>query len=147
MPLFLNGSNGKPEFSSSFRINYQRVIYVNKREKYIRLSFSRSFRSEWLSSMIYMAEKDIVSAILGYLKSVPDCFAWKEHGGMYGTAGIPDIIACINGRFFAFEVKTPSGKLTRIQQVTIDKICSAGGQAYKVTSLIEVKNILKNLED
>ena len=79
MPLFLNGSNGKPEFSSSFRINYQRVIYVNKREKYIRLSFSRSFRSEWLSSMIYMAEKDIVSAILGYLKSVPDCFAWKEH--------------------------------------------------------------------
>jgi len=64
MSLFPNGLNGKPEFSSSFRINYQWVIYVNKREKYIRVSFSRSFRSEWLSSMIYMAEKDIVSTLI-----------------------------------------------------------------------------------
>lgn len=147
MALLSNGLNGNPRFSLFFRINNQKVIYVNKREKYIGLPFSRSFRSEWLSSMIYMAEKDIVTAILRYLKSVPDCFAWKEHGGMYGTAGIPDIIACIGGRFFAFEVKMPSGKLTRLQQVTIEKICSAGGLAYKVTSLIEVKNILENMED
>ena len=38
-----------------------------------------------------MLEKDIVKAIMKYLKTVPGCFAWKEHGGMYGTAGIPDI--------------------------------------------------------
>ena len=30
-----------------------------------------------------MLEKDIVQAILKYLKTVPECFAWKEHGGMY----------------------------------------------------------------
>ena len=48
-----------------------------------------------------MLEKDIVNAILRYLKAVPACFAWKTHGGMYGTAGIPDIIACIGGRFVA----------------------------------------------
>ena len=41
-----------------------------------------------------MLEKDIVKAILKYLKTVPNCFSWKEHGGMYGTAGIPDIICC-----------------------------------------------------
>ena len=40
-----------------------------------------------------MKESDIVKAIMKYLKTVPRCFAWKEHGGMYGTAGIPDIIA------------------------------------------------------
>ena len=34
-----------------------------------------------------MLEKDIVQAILIYLKTVPECFAWKEHGGMYGTDG------------------------------------------------------------
>ena len=37
-----------------------------------------------------MTERDIVAAILRLLKKTPDCFAWKEHGGMYGTAGIPD---------------------------------------------------------
>lgn len=47
----------------------------------------------------HMKESDIVKAIMKYLKSVPQCFCWKEHGGMYGTAGIPDIIACVNGHF------------------------------------------------
>ncbi|MCD8157761.1 MAG: hypothetical protein LUD77_02380 [Clostridiales bacterium] len=53
-----------------------------------------------------MLEKDIVNVIMKYLRSLPNCFCWKEHGGMYGTAGIPDIIACVNGRFYGFEVKT-----------------------------------------
>ena len=37
-----------------------------------------------------MKEKDLIKAIGNYLKSVPNLFFWKEHGGMYGTAGIPD---------------------------------------------------------
>ena len=66
---------------------------------------------------------------------------------MYGTAGLPDIIACIRGRFVAFEVKTPIGKLTKLQEITIQKIRDAGGQAFKVTSVIEVAQILEKLED
>ena len=93
-----------------------------------------------------MAEKQIVSAIIKYLKTVPHSFAWKEHGGMYGTAGLPDIICCINGRFIAFEVKTPSGKLTKIQEAMIKKIHDAKGKAYKVTSVEDVKTILESLE-
>jgi hypothetical protein len=92
-----------------------------------------------------MLEKDIVNAILRYLKTVPDCFAWKQHGGQYGTAGLPDIICCIAGRFVAFEVKTPSGKLTKLQEITLTKIKNAKGEAFKVTSLQEVKEILTNL--
>ena len=64
-----------------------------------------------------MLEKDIVKAIMKYLKTVPRCFAWKEHGGMYGTAGIPDIIACVDGRFYAFEVKTDSGKELEVKML------------------------------
>ncbi|MEN6418499.1 MAG: VRR-NUC domain-containing protein, partial [Clostridiaceae bacterium] len=45
-----------------------------------------------------MLEKDIVAAIMRLLKTVPRCFAWKEHIGMYGTAGIPDVICCLDGR-------------------------------------------------
>ena len=89
-----------------------------------------------------MLEKDIVNAIMRYLKSTPECFAWKTHGGIYGTTGIPDIIACVSGRFYAFEVKQPGNKLTKIQEMMIRKISEAGGKAYKVTSLENVKAIL-----
>lgn len=91
-----------------------------------------------------MKENDIVKAILKYLKTVPHCFTWKEHGGMYGTAGIPDIIACINGKFYAFEVKTAIGKTTALQDATIRKIKNCGGHAYVVRSVDEVKFILRN---
>ena len=93
-----------------------------------------------------MAERDIVAAILRLLKRTPECFAWKTHGGMYGVAGIPDIIACLNGRFVAFEVKTETGKLTKLQEITIQKIKGARGQAYMVTSAAEVAAILKQME-
>ena len=74
-----------------------------------------------------MAERDIVAAILRLLKKTPNCFCWKTHGGIYGTAGIPDIIACLHGRFVAFEVKTESGKLSKLQEITIQRIKEAGG--------------------
>lgn len=93
-----------------------------------------------------MLEKNIVTAIMRYLKTVPRCFCWKEHGGAYGTAGLPDLICCINGRFVAFEVKTPTGKLTKLQEITIQRIQEAKGTAYKVTSVDEVKTILDSLE-
>jgi hypothetical protein len=92
-----------------------------------------------------MLEKDIVNKIMGYLKTVPGCFAWKEHGGIYGTAGIPDIICCYQGRFVAFEVKQPSGKLTKLQERAMTKIKRAKGEAFKVTSVSEVKEIIQNL--
>jgi Holliday junction resolvase len=93
-----------------------------------------------------MHEKDIVAAIMRYLKTVRNCFAWKTHGGTYGTAGLPDIICCVNGRFVAFEVKTPSGKLSKIQEATIQKINNAKGKACEVRSVGDVKHILESLE-
>jgi len=90
-------------------------------------------------------EKDITAAIMRYLKTVPGCFFWKQHGGQFGTAGLPDVICCINGRFVAFEVKTPSGKLTKLQEATINKINAAGGFARMVTGVDEVKEIIKDL--
>ena len=89
-----------------------------------------------------MKESAIVKSILQYLKSVPECFAWKEHGGMYGTAGIPDIIACIGGNFYGFEVKTERGKPTALQAATMRKIQAAGGIAAVVRSVADVKAVL-----
>jgi hypothetical protein len=95
---------------------------------------------------VKMTEKNLTNRILKYLKSKDYCFYFKEHGGRFGTSGIPDIICCFHGRFIAFEVKTQSGKLTKIQEITIQRINDAKGKAYKVTSLEEVINILENLE-
>ena len=92
-----------------------------------------------------MLEKEIVAQIMRYLKTVPICFAWKTHGGMYGTAGLPDVICCYRGRFVGLEVKTPSGKLTKLQETTLRRIQAAKGQAFKVTSVEKVKEILQNL--
>ena len=89
-----------------------------------------------------MKESDIVKKILKYLKTIDGCFAWKEHGGMYVTAGIPDIIACIHGRFYGFEVKTQTGKVTVLQSATIKKILDCGGHAHVVRSLDEVRAVL-----
>ena len=89
-----------------------------------------------------MLEKTITNAIIRYLKTVPHCFCWKQHGGQFGTAGLPDIICCIDGRFVAFEVKLQTGKLTKLQESTLTKINAANGNAYKVTSVQEVKEII-----
>ena len=89
-----------------------------------------------------MKESSIVKAILKYLNILPECFAWKEHGGMYGTAGIPDIIACIGGKFYGFEVKTERGKPTAFQEAAMRKIRLAGGIAAVVRSVDDVKTVL-----
>lgn len=89
-----------------------------------------------------MKEKTVVNNISTYLKTIPDCFFWKEHGGMYGTAGIPDIIACVKGRFYGFEVKTETGTATELQKATLRKINKAGGVAVIVRSVDDVRHAL-----
>lgn len=93
--------------------------------------------------MEHMKESSIVKSILTYLKSRPDCFCWKAHGGLYGTAGIPDIIACIGGKFYGFEVKTERGKPTALQEAILRKINAVGGIAAVVRSVADVKAVLE----
>lgn len=95
----------------------------------------------------HKSESAIVNDIKKYLKSLDKCFFWKEHGGMYGVAGIPDIICCYRGLFLTFEVKRPDGRLTKLQEKTIKEIQAAGGQAYVVRSVEEVKNIIQRIEE
>ena len=92
-----------------------------------------------------MLEKDITNKILKYLKTQDKCYCFKEHGGSYGSAGIPDIICCFHGRFVAFEVKTAKGRTTKLQDINIRNIHKADGVALVVRSLDEVKDALKEL--
>ena len=92
-----------------------------------------------------MKENEIIVAVKAYLKSLPNCYSFKNHGGYFGQAGLPDIIACIGGRFVALEVKTNIGKLTPLQAVAIRKIKEAGGVAEVVRSLAEAKAVIERL--
>lgn len=77
-------------------------------------------------------------------KLVPSAFVWKATVGPYSRQGIPDICAVINGRYYGFEVKRPFiGVLSKIQEQTIKQIRAAGGEAYVVTYVAEVTQILQ----
>ena len=90
-----------------------------------------------------MLERDVVASIKKYLASLgSDVFFWKEHGGPYGTSGVPDIICCYKGRFLGLEVKLPSGKLTELQKRAIEKINRAGGIACRVESVDDVQAVI-----
>lgn len=91
-----------------------------------------------------MLERDIVAAIKKYLTSLgSDVFFWKEHGGPYGTSGVPDIICCYRGRFLGLEAKLPGGKLTELQKRALDKINRAGGIARRVESVEDVRAMIR----
>ncbi len=95
-----------------------------------------------------MLEKDIVNAIKRYLHSLGDAvFYWKEHGGPFGTNGVPDIICCYKGRFLGMECKLPGGVLTELQKRAIDKINKAGGIARRVESVEDAEDIIRQADE
>lgn len=51
----------------------------------------------------------------------------------FGRAGIPDIIACVNGRFFAIECKAGKGRTNALQDREIKRIIDSGGIALVVS--------------
>jgi len=49
-----------------------------------------------------------------------------------GRAGIPDIVACHNGKFIGIECKAGSNKPTALQERELNRILNAGGEAYVI---------------
>jgi len=87
-------------------------------------------------------EKDIVNAIK---KALTENGAWvvKTHGSIH-TAGLPDLLACYQGRFIAIEVKRPETRhtVTARQQAFLDAIADAGGTSGVAVSVEEALALL-----
>lgn len=73
------------------------------------------------------AEKEFENDIKKYLDKLPRCWYFKFWAGPYSKSGIPDIIALINGKFVAIEVKAPNGRATELQKRNIRIINESGG--------------------
>lgn len=65
----------------------------------------------------------------------------------YGRAGVPDIIGCFRGYFFAVECKAGKGATTALQDKELMKIDSAGGRTLIVNekNLQELEGMLMSL--
>ena len=62
-----------------------------------------------------------------------DAYYFFPAMGAFGRAGVPDIIGCYRGYFFAVECKAGKGKPTALQEAEIEKIRKAGGKAFVIT--------------
>lgn len=89
-----------------------------------------------------MTEQNLQAKIIKYLKSI-NCYITKII--VSNRSGVPDLICCYKGKFVAFEVKLPNKKPTKLQYYNIGMIQEAGGQAFVVTNLDEVKNFIQSL--
>lgn len=66
-----------------------------------------------------------------------------KHGTAFAVVGDPDIYGCLDGMFFALEVKNEEGRLTTIQRHRLKEIILAGGNAAGVRSATEAMNLLR----
>ena len=94
---------------------------------------------------------DLESKIVGdcrkYINDLPQARAIKVHGSQMGNGGEPDIDACVRGRCCKIEVKRPGREPTPRQYSILRKWEAAGALAGYVTSVDELKELLRHVED
>lgn len=87
-----------------------------------------------------------LTLVLRRLQPVPYLF-FPATGG-YGRSGIPDVVGCWAGRFFAVECKA-EGKLTNttaLQERELELIREAGGIAFVYDGTMTEEELINRLE-
>ena len=89
-------------------------------------------------------EKKVQKDITDYLKTVPNLY-FNKHSDRY-VKGIPDILGCLQGKFFAIEVKREKGgKIAPLQEVHQARITSCGGHHIYATNKQQVVDFIESL--
>lgn len=83
-------------------------------------------------------EKKVKRKIVDLLKEYNAYYFYPVTGG-FGASGVPDVVACVNGRFIGIEAKADlkKNKPTALQKKNLDHIEMAGGIAL----VIDANNI------
>ena len=76
-----------------------------------------------------MKESQFQTKVIQFLKEHGVYVIKYWGGGRYTKAGVPDIVACINGYFIAIELKTDTGRVSKLQEYNLEEIRKAGGIA------------------
>jgi Holliday junction resolvase len=84
------------------------------------------------------AEANLTRRVRAWLDA-KGCWSFKVAGGPMQRRGVPDILGCLAGRFFAIELKAPGGKVTPSQKVEIDRLREAGAAVCVARTVSEVE--------
>ena len=91
-------------------------------------------------------EKKLQDNAIKYLKS-QGIYHLNLFGDGWSGKGKPDLIACINGRFVAFELKVGSNDMKDDQKIHKLRIERSGGLHYSPYTLEEFINIVEELKN
>ena len=88
-----------------------------------------------------LSETKLKNQVIKYLRELP--LVWFFKCADRFTAGIPDLIICKEGMFYAVELKVGSNKASPIQKFVMREITKAGGRVCVCKSVEEVRNFIK----
>lgn len=88
-------------------------------------------------------EKRVKDKVKAMLKEKGAYFFMPATAG-FGKSGVPDIVACLDGRFFGIECKAQPNKPTALQMKNLEQIAQTNGVAIAVdeTGLGALKMVL-----
>lgn len=86
-------------------------------------------------------EGKVKDKVVKQLKKIGAYFFFPATGG-YGRSGVPDIVGCFEGRFFAIECKAPGKKPTALQSREMDLIRKSGGCVLMYDGTEPVEDIM-----
>jgi Holliday junction resolvase len=81
--------------------------------------------------MALTPEAKVKQRVVKQLKEMGAYYFFPVTGG-FGNSGIPDIVGCIRGRFFAIECKAGKNTTTRLQDSHLEEIRKQGGVALLI---------------
>tara|TARA_R100001530_G_scaffold100248_3_gene69669 strand:- start:246 stop:527 length:282 start_codon:yes stop_codon:yes gene_type:complete len=81
--------------------------------------------------MAMTPEKKVKQKVAKLLKEVGAYYFFPATGG-YGRSGVPDIVGCVDGKFFGIECKAGKNTTTALQELELKKIEESGGVAMVV---------------
>lgn len=76
--------------------------------------------------------KRIVKALT---ERYPTGYFRKIHGNAFQNVGVPDLLCCVEGKFFGLEIKRPGKHATPAQELEMAKIRKARGFASEIDSV------------
>jgi len=92
-----------------------------------------------------MASEQQIQKKITNLLEAEGCYVVKVVSAT--KAGVPDILGCYEGMFFAIEVKTPStvNNVSKLQDYNLDKIRLCGGNSMVADSTEGIVEFLRGL--
>ena len=76
-------------------------------------------------------EAKVKKQVVQQLKLLDAYYFYPVTGG-YGRSGVPDIVGCYKGKFFAIECKAGTNKPTPLQALNLEQIMLTGGIALVI---------------